>query len=86
MDRDIAAEQNIRAHVSCQNWPLHSDAMAVDPSQITEAVEDARKRGVPTDFDRDGRAVFTGPGHRKRYCEAYGTFTKNAGYSDPAPR
>lgn len=65
------------------NWPLTSDAMGVHPTQITEAVDQARKAGIPTDFTRDGRPILTSPGHRKRYAEMRGFYDLNGGYSDP---
>lgn len=67
------------------NWPLHSDAMGVHPGQTREAYEESVKMGIPTQFDSDGRAVFTDAKHRKKYCEAFGFHDRNAGYSDPVP-
>lgn len=63
-----------------------SVALAVHPSQVREAVEDAQKKGVPTDFTPDGRPVFRDRDHRKRYHQAYGFFDRDAGYGDAAPR
>lgn len=63
--------------------PLASDALAVRPSQIKEAREDAIKKGVPTDFLADGRPVFRTRQHRANYLKAYGFFDKSAGYGDP---
>lgn len=67
-------------------WPLYSDAVGVHPDQIPEAMAEARKHGVPTDFTPDGKVVFTSPGHRRDYCKLYGYFDLNGGYSDPSPR
>ena len=67
-------------------WPLHSDAMAVHPSQIPEAMAAAKKHGVPTDFDSAGRAILTGQRHRKEYAEKVrGVFDMDGGYGDPQP-
>lgn len=69
------------------NWPVLSDAAGVDPTQIREASENAKKYGVPTEFNREtGQAIFTSPGHRKAYCRLYGLADNNAGYGDPAPQ
>ena len=62
--------------------PVHSDALAVHPKQIGEAVEDARRKGVPTDFDRSGRPIFGDRDHKKRYCQAYGFYDRSGGYGD----
>lgn len=63
-------------------WPMYSEAMAVHPKQIAEATEDARKKGVPTEFDQLGRAKLTNRAHRKAYNKAYGYHDKNGGYGD----
>jgi len=62
--------------------PLESDALAVHPSQIKEAMEMAQARGVPTSFTPDGRPILTSRSHRKAYMQAHGFFDRDAGYSD----
>jgi hypothetical protein len=62
--------------------PLHSEAMAVHPKQIKEAMEFAKKHGVPTNFDAQGRPIFTGRAHRARYMKAHGFYDKSGGYGD----
>jgi hypothetical protein len=75
-----------RAGDSFVAWkPLASDGLAVHPSQVKEATEDAKKKGVPTEFMPDGRPVFTSREQRKRYCQMYGFFDKSGGYGDAAP-
>ena len=81
--RDIAAEQRPRRAVSCSNWPLRSDAAGVHPSQVPEVMAACRARGVPTEFTRDGRAILTGPAHRRTFCELRGLYDRNGGYGDP---
>lgn len=63
-------------------WPMPSDALAVHPSRIEEAMEDAKKKGVPTTFDAEGRAILTDRGHRKKYLKAYGYHDNHGGYGD----
>ena len=63
-------------------WPLISDAAGVHPSQVGEAVADARAKGVPTEFTKDGGAVFRSRQHRKEFCKAYGMPDKSGGYGD----
>ncbi|MEM9082598.1 MAG: hypothetical protein AAGB34_03300 [Planctomycetota bacterium] len=67
----------------CSTWPMLSDGAAVHPSQAKGASEHARAHGVPTEFSRDGRPVFTGPDHRKNYCRLIGLRDRNGGYGDP---
>ena len=82
-ERDFRSEHRTRHG---HGWPLHSDALACDPGNVLEAQEAASTRGVPTEFDREGRPVFTSREHRKQFCEAFGYIDRNAGYGDAAPR
>jgi hypothetical protein len=85
MNRDFLAESGGYVHTP-GTWPMLSDAMGVHPDQIHEASKEAASLGVPTQFTADGRAVLTGPQHRKKLCEAYGFYDKNASFGDPTPR
>lgn len=60
-------------------WPQQCDALAVHPSQVEEAREDAKRKGVPTDFTPDGRPVITSAAHQKQYAKLYG-FRPKRGY------
>lgn len=74
-----------RAGDSFVGWkPLASDALAVHGAQVKEATEDSAKKGVPTEFLKDGRPVFRSREHRKKYMQAYGFFDRSAGYGDAA--
>ncbi len=63
-------------------WPLHSEALAVHTKQIAEATENAAKKGIPTEFDGNGRPIFRDRAHRKRYLKAYNFHDNDGGYSD----
>jgi hypothetical protein len=67
-------------------WPMRSEALGVMPGQQAAAIHESRLAGCPTHFDSDGRAVFEDRNHRKKYCEAFGYFDKDAGYGDPQRR
>jgi hypothetical protein len=68
---------------SLLGWkPLSSEAAAVHPDQIEEAREDARRLGVPTEFDPEGRPIFTSRSHRRAYLRAYGFHDRDGGYGD----
>lgn len=78
--------QSMTGGQSLVGWkPLKSDGMAVHPSQIKEATEDALKKGVATEFTRDGRPILRTRQHRKDYMQAYGFFDKAGGYGDAQP-
>lgn len=64
-------------------WPMYSDAAGINPEQRQQATEGARKAGVPTEFTRDGRAIFTSQKHRRDYCRLLGFHDRNGSYGDP---
>ncbi len=64
-------------------WPLHSDALAVWPSQVREAEAHARKIGVPTSFDpKTGKCILRDRSHRAKYLKANGVCDKDGGYKE----
>jgi len=64
--RDFHSEHCGTTHTP-GTWPMKSDAAGVHPDQIKEATDHANKHGVPTSFTPDGRAIFTGREHRRKY-------------------
>ena len=66
------------------NWPMVSTAAGVSASQRKEAIKHSHEIGIPTDFNEEGDAVFTGRKHRKEYCEAIGLYDKDGGDGDPS--
>ena len=83
MQRDFNTEHPIQR--SADKWPMASYAAGISPDEIPEMRKHDRAHGVPTDYTSDGDPIFTGPKHRKRYCQLHGLYDRNAGYSDPAP-
>jgi hypothetical protein len=81
--RDIGADHRKAKHSYGATWPMTCEALAVSPDQIREQMAEDAKRGVKVEYARDGSPVFDSPGIRKRYCEAYGFYDRNASYSDP---
>lgn len=67
-------------------WPILSDAAGCNPEHIPETKAKLAAAGVPCDFTRDGRVIFTGPKHRRDACRVMGLYDRNGGYSDPAPQ
>lgn len=66
-----------------KGWPLHSDAMGVHPDQCQAAYEESVRHGVPTEFDKEGRAIFNDRRHRNAYLQMKGFFDKDGSYGDP---
>lgn len=74
-----------RVKTTNAGYPVASDACGVHPDQREDAFKESEKFGVPTQFDHEGRAVFTSRQHQNAYCRMKGFFNKDAGYGDPAP-
>jgi hypothetical protein len=54
-------------------WPFKSDALAVHPKQIPEAMARDRAHGIETEYDpEDGRAIMKDPGHRRAMMKSLG--------------
>lgn len=85
-EREMSSEMSGQLREPPGNWPMHSYAAGVSPTQREEAYEASVRMGVPTRFDKNGDAIFTSPHHRRKYCEAKGLFDRNAGHSDPKPQ
>lgn len=64
------------------NNPKASIALKVHPSQVQEAIENAKQKGVPTNFTKEGLPEFTSRRHQARYLKAYGYFNRDGGYHD----
>ncbi len=62
--------------------PHPSDALAVHPRQVAEAVENAKLKGVPTEFLPDGRPLMRSRQHQKEYIKAYGFYNRDGGFGD----
>jgi hypothetical protein len=80
--RDIASDHRSRHAVKCSQWPMKSWAAGVAIDQIPEAMEHARKHGVPTEFAPDGDVIFRDRAHRKAYLKIIGMHDRNGGYGD----
>ena len=50
-------------------WPLCSDSAGVHPSQIPEAMEEARRLGTHIEYNNSGQAIFQSKRHRDEYTQ-----------------
>ena len=80
-DRDIMAGPPAGSHPA--NYPMCSDAMGCNESQIKEFEAHSIKIGVPTHFNDQGQAILVSKEHRRKYAEARGFTDFDGGYSDP---
>ena len=72
----VAQHRNTKA--VCAGWPRLSEALAVDPSQISEEKTFLKNRGVNADFAPDGRAIVESARHQKNWCKAVGFVDRRA--------
>jgi hypothetical protein len=57
-------------------------ALAVHPAQVEEAREQARRHGVPTEYQPDGTPIITSRAHQKALCKIRGVHNNDGGYGD----
>jgi hypothetical protein len=57
-----------------------SDALGVNPEQISEARAGARAQGVDVDFDKEGRAIIKSDKHFRDVARATGMYDGGQGY------
>lgn len=73
------------ATASKKAWPYTSTSVGCHPSDRKKFMEQMAKLGVPTLFDREGRAVFTSREHQRRFCQATGRVNYDETWSDKGP-
>ena len=66
-------------------WPMECEASGCHRTQVQEMQQMLSDAGCPTEFTRDGRAIYTSQSHRAKSLRIRGIFDKDAGYSDPVP-
>ena len=59
-------------------WPIISDALKVHPKRRQEAIDDAVKKGVPTEFTAMGQPILRDREHRRQYLRAYRFIDRNS--------
>lgn len=64
------------------NWPQYSEAFGCLPSQVEEFTKDCAENGIPTEYTRDGRAIFRDRDHRRQFYQWQGKHDKNGMYRD----
>lgn len=58
-----------KAAATTGSWPIEAGlSLGVFPEQVPEAMETAKRLGVPTDFTKDGAPIMTSPMHFKKYA------------------
>jgi hypothetical protein len=57
---------------STKAWPYTSNSVGCHPIDRQAFMTAAAKAGVPTEFNMQGKAVFTSREHQKQYAKAFG--------------
>lgn len=86
-DKEVSQAEYEAAHtpkeIGCPetgNWttPVLSDAMAVHPKQIKDAMDRDKKAGVPTEYAPDGRPIVRSGDHQRRLAKSLGMHLNNS--------
>ena len=75
--RDIAAEHNGFKRAA-PKWPILSESMGCHPSQVEQFTKHYQEIGVPTEFTKDGQAVFRDRAHRRAALKATGHIDRDS--------
>jgi hypothetical protein len=70
-ERCIGCEHE-RVLPNSKGWPMTSESAGTHPSEIPNAMETARKKGVNLNYTSDGRAIFENAAHRRAALRALG--------------
>ncbi len=63
--------------ITSSGYPMESDQWGCLPNQVPEFVEHARKMGCPTEYTKEGKAVFTDIGHYRKFMRCANKFYNN---------
>lgn len=66
-------------------WPYTSTSVGCHPRQRKKFMNRMRELGVPTEFNHEGRAVFTSREHQRKYCQATGNVNFDENWSGRGP-
>jgi hypothetical protein len=83
-ERDLETDLQATRIEDSDTWNgMESRALAINPSQIREEREYARKRGVDIDFNpKNGNVRFNGRKNRRDYCRLRGAVDYEGEYGD----
>ena len=81
----VLSGSGIFATASPKGWPYTSTSQGCHPKDRKKFMEHFAKMGVPTEFDKDGRAIFTSRQHQRQYCEVTGRVNYDENWSGKGP-
>jgi hypothetical protein len=73
------------ATASSKAWPYTSTSIGCHPSDRKKFMKAMAAKGVPTEFNHEGRAIFTSRDHQRRYCQANGLVNYDETWSGKGP-
>ena len=80
--RCVAAEIASQGGMSTNAWPMSSTALKIAKHQVKEYTEFCAKNGVPIEYDKRNRPIFTGQKHRRDYFRLVGVKDLDGSYGD----
>ena len=77
----------INIAVGAAGWPMKSEALAVHPTQIKEAMARNKRNGITgvSYCEKTGRAIIADRAARRALCKLEGVFDRAGGYGDASP-
>lgn len=63
------------------SYPYESEAMAVDPEDISSAREILARHGVSTEYTRSGEPIIRSSEHLRQHAQAMGFYMRNSIWS-----
>lgn len=79
---DVPLDFSNGAPSLCPFKPIISDALAVHPTQIKEAMERDKKHGLSVEYLPDGRPKLDGRDKRRRMLKSLNFHDNHGGYGD----
>ncbi len=61
-----------------RGYPIKSVALATTPKGVKRAMQEAERRGVPTEYTPDGACVLRDPAHRRAFLKAFHIHDRNS--------
>lgn len=75
----------IFATSSTKGWPYTSTSIGCHPADRKKHMRQMAKLGVPTEYDKEGRAIFISRDHQRRFCQATGRVNYDDSWSSKGP-
>ena len=62
-------------------YPIHSEAMGIEPEDIPQAVEILKSKGVSTEYTKTGEPIIRSANHLREHAQAMGFYDRSGVWS-----